>query len=122
MNSSVFFADENFGYNKNQVDEYIQKLAAEYQELHAEYAKILNRYSSRLTQPGASMEAIAKALVDAESMAIQITSEAKSEAARIIDDARSELEGIRAEKACLTLEINDILRRLQELVSLPATV
>ena len=117
MNTAkVPFQTHEMGYNKGQVDKYIQKLSEEYGNLQQKFIELSEKASRSDVYSDDTVKAIAKAMVDAEIKGIQIVSEAKSEAARIIENAYMELEQIKGAKERTILEINDLLKGLKEVV------
>ena len=131
------FATQENGYDRNQVDRYVQKLADEYRGLQQMYNDLVEQRSYtppqpqpapvpqpqpqpqpqlQASRPDVNAEAIGKALVDAEVKAIQIVTEAKSEASRIIGSAYSELGKIQQEKERVIVEINGLMRKLKDIV------
>ena len=129
------FATQEMGYDRNQVDRYVQKLADEYKSLQQKYNEMVEQVNyapqpapqphiapqpapqpAPHARPDVNAEAIGKALVDAEVKAIQIVTEAKNEASRIMQSAYEELGKIQQEKEYVTVEINALVRRLRELV------
>ena len=113
---NCFFTTRAAGYDTDQVDRYIQKITAEYENLQGQLAELSGRYDRLLEQPDLKKDAIAKALVDAEIMAIQIVNQAKSEAARILESSQQELQRIQQEKTCVTSEIGNMLNRLRTVI------
>ena len=136
MNAAIKipFATQENGYDRNQVDRYVQKLADEYRGLQQMYNDLIEQRNYTPPPPVAPVqapapapapsparselnaEAIGKALVDAEVKAIQIVTEAKSEASRIIGGAYAELGKIQQEKERVITEINSLMRKLKEIV------
>ena len=114
------FTIQALGYDKEQVDGYIQKLTDEYYRLQSQFAELAAKAESQERQPAANMEAISKALVHAETMAMQIIADANSEAARIVGEAHMELQKMQQEKVAATAEISSLMNRLQGV--LPAAV
>ena len=112
------FATQESGYDRNQVDRYVQKLADEYKGLQQMYNDLIEQknYTPQPSRQEINAEAIGKALVDAEVKAIQIVSEAKNEASRILGSAYAELSKIQQEKERVIIEINSLIRRLKEIV------
>ena len=119
------FATQENGYDRNQVDRYVQKLADEYKGLQQMYNGLVEQRSyapppppppAPPTRPEVNAEAVGKALVDAEVKAIQIVAEAKNEASRIIGSAYADLGKIQQEKERVILEINSLMRKLKEIV------
>ena len=116
------FATEAMGYDRGQVDRYVQKLADEYRSLQQKHKALADRFEKTYEDPanaGAPAEpptideqAISKAMVDAEIKAIQIVTEAKNEAARVVEDAYLELDRVQKDKDRVVAEINTIIRRL----------
>ena len=106
------------GYDQTQVDSYLQKLTDEYGNLHSAYLELTEKYDQLAgKQSDANMQAISKALVDAEVRALQIIEDAKTEASRVTGQAYVELGRIRQEKDRAIVEVNDILSRLKALIS-----
>ena len=134
MNTAIKipFATQENGYDRNQVDRYVQKLADEYRGLQQMYNDLIEQRNFTPPPPPAptpvqapapppfrsevNAEAIGKALVDAEVKAIQIVTEAKSEASRVIGGAYAELGKIQQEKERVIAEINSLMRKLKEIV------
>jgi len=114
------FAKQPMGYDQSQVDRYVQKLTDEYNSLQNQFTELSVKYERAIRQPSENMEAISKALVEAEVRAIQIVAEAKNEATRIIEGAHTELKKIQQEKTYVTGEIGDILNRLKGIVPVEA--
>ena len=111
------FTSQTRGYDKNEVNRYIQKITEEYNKLQEQYVELSNQHELLLSQTNANMEVIFKVLVDAELNAKQITADAKNEAARIIGSAHMELQKLQQDKASAVSEINDIVNRLRGLIS-----
>ena len=125
MNAIIPFRTQTLGgYDQTQVDDYFEKLTDEYNKLQTLYTDLNDRYD-RLTkqQPTANMQAISKALVDAEVKAMQIVEDAENKAMQIMENTKNEttrltgkaymeLGQIRQEKERVTGEINEIMDRL----------
>ena len=109
------FVNRAMGYDKGQVDSYIQKLTEEYCKLQSQYEELNSRCEQLQEQPPVNTEKISKALVDAEARAIQIIVDAKSEAVQMIRSAHMELQRIQDEKANAVEQINGIMNKLGEL-------
>jgi len=112
----VPFQTQEMGYNKEQVDKYIRKLAEEYGKLQDKVVDLTEKAARPEANNDESMKAIAKAMVDAEIKGIHIVTEAKNEAARIIEDAYRELEQIKGAKDRTVHEINDLMKGLKDIV------
>ena len=128
------FATQEMGYDRNQVDKYVQKLADEYRGLQHRYNELsekkngtplpANGKRETIGSIGAASgsigpvnaEAISKAIVDAEVKAIQIVAEAKNEASRVIGNAYTELGKIQQERDRVILEINALVKKLKETI------
>ena len=121
------FATQEMGYDRNQVDKYVQKLADEYRGLQHKYNELSEKKNGTMSLDSGkheanssvnniNAEAISKAIVDAEVKAIQIVTEAKNEASRVIGNAYSELGKIQQEKERVILEINALVRKLKEII------
>ena len=116
----VPFTTQEMGYSKDQVDKYIKKLAEEYGNLQQKFSELSEKASRPEVHSDDTMRAIAKAMIDAEVKGIQIVTEAKSEAGRIIADAYAELEQIKSAKERTILEINDLMKGLKDIVPVKA--
>ena len=113
------FATQEMGYDRNQVDRYVQKLADEYRGLQHKFNELSEKKDgSGVTSErhGINAEAISKAMVDAEVKAIQIVAEAKNEASRVIGNAYNELGKIQQEKERVIVEINALVRKLKDII------
>jgi cell division septum initiation protein DivIVA len=113
--NTIPFAKKAMGYDPEQVDKYFQKVAGEYSCLQRSYTELFGKYEELTRQSNDNMTAIAKAMVDAEVQAIRTVSDAKAEAAKIINGAYQDLTVIQNEKARLTAEITNIIERLKSL-------
>jgi len=115
-NTKIPFKVQTTGYDRDQVDRYIQKLADEYKNMQQKLEQVSARPVQQSMQPDITAEAISKAMVDAEIKAIQIVAEAKNEADRIIGNAYIELGQLQQAKERAYLEIGDIINELKELI------
>ena len=88
-----FFNEKSNGYDKEQVDNYIGKIAGAYQAVYMEYSMILEKYNAlehnyqklkSEKQTGNDADIIAKALLDSEKLAKEIIDNAHYEETRII--------------------------------------
>ena len=112
---TIPFSIKAMGYDLEQVDLYLQKLMGEYSHLQQSYSDLSTKYYQLAKQPGANMEVIAKALVDAEAAAAKIIAAAKAEAAGIVQRARQDLTVIHNEGTRLKTDIGAFVSRLQSL-------
>lgn len=88
----INFDTEKKGYNKEQVAQYFERVQAEYEEMYAEnQALLLQLQEARQASdiPPDRMQAIALALVDAETEAQRIIAAAQEQARQILADAAS---------------------------------
>ena len=105
------------GYDRNQVDRYVQKLADEYRGLQHKFNEVSEKKDGPVSdRQNINAEAISKAIVDAEVKAIQIVAEAKNEASRVIGNAYNELGKIQQEKERVIVEINALVRKLKDII------
>ena len=111
--TTIPFASAEMGYDREQVDKYLQKLAGEYSGLQRLHTELTSKYNALVKQSNDNMGAIAKAMVDAETHAIRIVSEANAEASKIVNGAQDELKMIRNERARLITEISGIIDGLK---------
>jgi cell division septum initiation protein DivIVA len=109
------------GYDAGQVDEYIEALREGYISMEREY-KALEAEKTRLEEalkkrPDA--EAVGQVLLDARDLAHQveekaksraeaIVSQAKNEAARVLWDAKKELDGFTAARAAIERQVREL--------------
>lgn len=110
------FQIREMGYDQAQVDSYLQKFADEYNRLQLAYNE-LNDQSNKPAnrQPDMNMQAISKALVDAEVKALQIIEDAKSQASQITQTAYLELGQIQQQKERTMSELTELYNRLREM-------
>ena len=96
-NTNIDFIKEKNGYDREQVDSYIEKLSDMYQKIYNEYIVISGKYKELLetnSDPGAqertesNSEIVAKTLLNAEMLAQKITEDAKAEAAVLVAEAQ----------------------------------
>lgn len=88
------FYPEKDGYNKSQVDKYIEMLKNEYQKIHKEYNTLLQNYKKLEDDKkvGVNAEIIAKMLVDSEKLAQDIIENAYKEESKIIEQTKKNVE------------------------------
>ena len=115
------------GYDKNQVDHYIQKVTDEYhilqnqfEELFSKYDNLMIKYDTLKKQPTANMDTITKALADAETKAGQIVVDARKEATHIIESMREKLQEIELQKSCMIAEVDGLTNKIYGLISAAA--
>ena len=105
-----YFTIQADGYDVQQVDSYIQRVAEEYENLRCQYEKLLGQYSSLASQRRAQCEATSQMIADA--MSKQIVAEAKTEADRIVQGAVASLNQINNEKVRVAGELYDMAKWL----------
>ena len=110
------FLSQPQGYDKDQVERYIQMLSDEYDKLRKQYREMTRKYAVFTTQGPADTETVAKAVKTAEIKAKQMIDAAQREAARIVEDAYRELEKLQQEKSSLNSEISGLVNRLRGIV------
>lgn len=121
-NTEVIFERQFNGYDKSQVDRYIDSLAKAYQKVYDEHNAICGKYDSLLEEFNAlrikdeerpAADIIAKALVESEAIANKIILEASMEAEMIIEtakcDAKKIAEDAYTEKAAIKIETQKAL-------------
>jgi len=137
----IKFAEQPMGYDKQQVDNYINKLTYEYNAMHNEYMNLVTKCNSlsetclRLSdeknhlnemlnqQPvqGRDNEAaIAKAIIDAEILAKQIVDRANTESAKVEESmriARDEIKQLQTIKDKMLIEIHEMRKRFNSIFS-----
>ncbi|MCL2112040.1 MAG: DivIVA domain-containing protein [Clostridiales bacterium] len=118
------FATQSMGYDRSQVDRYVQKLADEYRSLQLKFKVLSERFekteSLAASRSGDAMDvgtqAISKAMVDAEVKAIEIVAEAKNEASKVVDNAHAELANIQRERERVVAEVSTLMNRLRDVM------
>ena len=103
---SIFFSEQKNGFDKEEVNKYIEKLAAAYQlaydenqAVNAKYSELLEKYeklelegrTGANGQPDVSANIIAKMLLNAELLAQKIIDDAREEAAKALEQTNREL-------------------------------
>ena len=97
----------------------LPSVETEYRELHKRYAQLsneCNELKAKFTE-GIHKETLSKAIMDAETRAVQIIETAKHEEERIIGRARIELSMIQQERSKVIEEIVGLMARLQGLIN-----
>jgi len=139
--SGIKFAEQPMGYDKQQVDNYINKLTYEYTAMHNEYMNLVTKCNSlsetcsRLTDdknkltemlnqrpnPNRDNEAaIARAIIDAETLAKQIVDRANMEAAKVEDSmriSRDEYKSLQQMKDKMLIEIHEMRKKFNSMFS-----
>ena len=135
----IKFSEQPMGYDKMQVDNYINKLTYEYNAMHNEYMNLVTKCNSlsetclrlsdekkRLSeildqQPSNNHEneaAVARALIDAEILAKQIVDRANAEAAKTeeaIRITRDELKQTQLIKDKMLIEVHEMKKRFNSI-------
>lgn len=109
------FDEVKKGYNKEQVDEYIKTINAEYEKLFSEYQELEEEMAEEVKDTSYN-EAIASAIINAELAAKQIVVKAQSDARRISAECNRDLEATIHEKELAIEEIKQLTQRLQKVV------
>jgi len=137
----IKFTEAPMGYDKQQVDNYINKLTYEYNAMHNEYMSLVTKSNSlsetclRLSdekdrlnemlnqQPSQNRDneaAIAKAIIDAEILAKQIVDRANTESAKVDESmriARDEIKQLQLIKDKMLIEIHEMRKRFNSIFS-----
>ena len=96
-NTNIDFLREKNGYDRKQVDSYIEKLSEMYQKIYNEYINVSGKYKELLEsgenaapqeRTEVDPEIVAKTLMNAEMLAQRITVEAQAEAAKLMAEAQ----------------------------------
>ncbi|HUZ20833.1 MAG TPA: DivIVA domain-containing protein [Acidimicrobiales bacterium] len=94
----VEFRDRLRGYDTDEVDEFLEKVAVAVDDMRAQLAELAERAKRTDRQvediPGFDDDAIRRTLVLAQRTADLAVSEAREEAARILEDARSQSDAL----------------------------
>ena len=107
--SEITFAKQYNGYDREQVDRYIENIANAYRAAYNEYTEICAKHNSLLEEykelserlaerpesGKSNVEIIAKTLVDTEALAQKIVADAQTEADRIREQAQADSEKIK---------------------------
>ena len=97
----VFFAEQKNGYDKTQVDSYIQRLTEAYQKAYNEYLATCDKYNALIMeykklesekQTGTNAGVIARILIDSEKLAQKILDNAYNEETRIVEQSKKNIE------------------------------
>ena len=107
----VEFDEVRRGYDKNQVDAYIQIINEEYQKNLTEYEALEEKLET-FKNDNTHIEAIAAALINAEKASKQVVANAQIEARRINDEAKLELVNIDRIKREIMEDIKHMADRL----------
>ena len=92
--TNVFFSEQQNGYDKTQVDNYIQKVTEAYQAAYKEYLDTCEKYNNLMQEykkletekrSGINADIIAKTLISSEKLAQEIVDNAHAEEAKIVD-------------------------------------
>ena len=110
------FTTQKTGYDQDQVNRYINKLADEYTKLQQKHTDLITKYDAQAKQSDVGMAAVSKAIFDAEVRAIQIVAEANKEADKIKGNAHIELVRIQKEKDRAVDEVIKMIKGLKEAV------
>ena len=119
----VVFNEAKRGYNKEQVNEYIQTLNSEYEKLTEEYQVLLNEteeekrndeYTEEENRNDEYKEVISSAIIKAEMASKQIIADAQFEAKVIIHEANQEIQKINNTKQTILREVEHLSNKLQE--------
>lgn len=117
--TEVFFNEQKNGYDKNQVDNYISRLAEAYQTAYKEYLAVCDRYNNLMRdfkkleaerRSGGDADVAAKYYIDSEKLAKEIIGNAYSEEAKIMDRAAKNLEHV---YSMMETAINEALKFLE---------
>ena len=102
--AEILFNEQKNGYDKGQVDNYIQMITKSYQNAYAEYLDINGKYnelvqsykkleSEKAGKPaGLDADIIAKTLLSSEKLAKEIVDNAYDEEARMVAQTKKNLE------------------------------
>ena len=139
--SGIKFVEQPMGYDKQQVDNYINKLTYEYNAMHNEYMNLVtkcnslsetclrlsdekNRLNEMLNQQPIQNKdnesAIAKAIIDAEILAKQIVDHANAESTKVEESmriARDEIKQLQTIKDKMLIEIHEMRKRFNSIFS-----
>ena len=139
--SGIKFVEQPMGYDKQQVDNYISKLTYEYTAMHNEYMNLVTKCNtlsetcSRLTdeknklaemlnqrplQSSNNEAAIARAIIDAETLAKQIVDRANLDAAKVEESiriSREEYKQMQQMKDKMLIEIHEMRKRFNSMFS-----
>ena len=103
----VKFEDAKKGYNKKQVDTYIETINDEYQKVLAEYQALEEKMEESKSDTSHN-DVIAAALINAEIAGKQVVANAHLEAKRITGEASGDIEKILKKKESVLREVEKL--------------
>ena len=113
-NTKISFQKEKNGYDRQEVDNYIEQLSDAYQRAYDEYLEVSGMYESLLEErelaSGMSPDTAAKTLISTEKLAQKIIEEAQAEAAAAVAEA----EKARADAILEAAKAEEYVRRILE--------
>ena len=102
--AEILFTEQKNGYDKAQVDNYIQMLTKSYQKVYKEYLDISGKHNELMQEykrletekpekpAGLNADIIAKALINSEKLAKEIVDNAHNEEARMVEQTKRNLD------------------------------
>jgi len=103
--SEIFFNEQRNGYDKNQVDNYINRLTDAYQMAYKEYLAVCDKYNDLMLnyqkleserQSGQIPKVITKTLLDSEKLANKIITDAYNEKSKMIEQTKKNIDYVYA--------------------------
>jgi cell division septum initiation protein DivIVA len=116
--SEIYFNEQRNGYDKNQVDSYINKLTEAYQMAYNEYLAVCDRYNELMVeykklesekQAGKETSVMSKTLIDSEKLANEIINDAYNEKSKIIEQTKKNLDYVYAKIGQSINEVQNFL-------------
>jgi len=107
------FDEVKKGYKKEQVDEYLATVSAEYQSLFEKHEAL----EAKMKENSAQSEAIAATLIQAEISSKRIIAGAKIEAKMIINQQSKEVDALENQKEETIEELTAIAERIEHIVN-----
>jgi cell division initiation protein len=111
------FARSFRGYNEEEVDNFLDRIAKDYEEVlneNIKYKEEIERLQARLEEYSRMEETLRNALVNAQQSASSIRESVQKEAQAIIENAKIEAESIKQRAKQEILDVNNEITALQK--------
>lgn len=114
----IIFAEQENGYDKEQVDTYVERLSTAYQIAYDEYDAICEKYNTLIEeyeklqsrrQYETKSNVTVKTLMNAEVLAQNIIDDANREARRVANNVRKNIEGVKNTMKQMEGEVQKLL-------------
>ena len=105
----ITFSKQVGGYRREEVDVFLDKVESDYENYELTVRELnakIHELETRIAESKSSEGSIQNVLVSAQKLADSIVAEAKEKSAKIVEDAKSSLEGFKAREEELSSEFN----------------